>query len=237
MAYSIPTRSHKIKKRLEYKRLVLSSEQVRAAIEETGSTPAMAEKLFQSMAAKESETLLTLLVAIFKRLMYYLFPLGIKVNEQEVERLRKIIEANPNKPIIYLPTHKSHMDYLTVHYVCFIYNLPIPYVVAGENLNIPVIGHILRMCGAFFIRRSFAGDLLYKAVFQEYAKQLLISGQSMECFIEGGRSRSGKLLPPKIGFVQCVVNSVLDGDIDDALIVPMSLGEYSTPLSLSLYIY
>ena len=61
---------------------------------------------------------------------------------------------------------QSHVDYLTVHYVCFVHHLPIPYVVAGDNLNIPVIGHILRMCGAFFIRRSFGGDVLYKAVFQ-----------------------------------------------------------------------
>ena len=137
--------------------------QVRAALQETGQTPDKAEQLFQSMAAKESETLLAFLVAIFKRLMQYLFPLGVRYNEDEVERVKEAIRKHPGKPILFLPTHKSHMDYLTVHYVCFISELPVPYVVAGDNLNIPLIGHILRMCGAFFIRRSFAGDVLYKA--------------------------------------------------------------------------
>jgi len=107
--------------------------------------------------------------------------------------------------------------------------------VAGDNLNIPFFGHILRMCGAFFIRRSFGGDVLYKAVFQEYVKQLLIAGQSMECFIEGGRSRNGKLLPPKIGFLQCVVNNVIEGHIDDALVVPMSLA-YDRLLEANSYV-
>lgn len=78
-------------------------------------------------------------------------------------------------------------------YVCFRFNLPIPSVVSGDNLNIPLIGALLRRAGAFFIRRTFAGDKLYTALFDAYVCGLFRAGFCVECFIEGGRSRSGKV--------------------------------------------
>ena len=106
--------------------------------------------------------------------------MGIQVDAAQVNRLQAISRKHP---LILLPTHKSHLDYLLVGYMCFLRNLPLPHVVSGENLNIPVIGRILRKGGAFFIRRSFYEDPLYAAVFHEYCVQMLKHNFTLECFI------------------------------------------------------
>eukprot|EP00667_Euglena_gracilis_P002367 EG_transcript_2367 len=183
--------------------------------------PQTARRLFDGMAARPTPGLVAVIMRFFRWSAAQLFPLGIRVNVAELEKAKAIMATRPG-PIIMLPTHKSHMDYLTVHYVCAMYGLPLPCAVAGDNLNVPVIGAILRGCGAIFIRRSFGGDALYTAVFAEYLRQLLRHGQALECFIEGARSRSGKLLPPKLGFLKHVVEAV-DRD-GDAWLLPISLG-------------
>ena len=78
------------------------------------------------------------------------------------------------------------------------------------------------MVGAFYIPRSFKGSAVRRAVFQAYVQGLLKEGHSIECFVEGGRSRSGKLLPPKVGFLRVLVDMVNDGDIEDVLVLPVS---------------
>ena len=92
------------------------------------------------------------------------------------------------------------------------------------KLDFAAIGPLLRRCGAVFIRRSFGGDHLYTAIFNEYLKGVLRSGGALECFIEGGRGRSGKLLPPKLGFMKCIVEAVEKGDVEDVWILPVSFG-------------
>lgn len=103
------------------------------------------------------------------------------------------MEAETKKQsLVFLPCHKSHMDYLVVSYVLYQLGIGIPHVAAGDNLNLPAVGSILRGNGAFFIRRSFSGDALYTEIVSEYIAALLERGFNLEIFIEGTRSRTGK---------------------------------------------
>ena len=111
--------------------------------------------------------------------------------------------------IVYVPCHRSHIDYLLLSYVLYHNGLTPPHIAAGKNLNLPLVGPLLRRAGAFFMRRSFRGDPVYKSVFDEYLHQMFVRGYSVEYFIEGGRSRTGRTLTPKTGMLSMTVNSYL----------------------------
>jgi glycerol-3-phosphate O-acyltransferase len=106
--------------------------------------------------------------------------------------------------------------------ICFRLGIALPTVIAGDNLNLPVVGSFLQHAGAMWIRRSFGNDALYTTLVQSYIDTLLQNGFNMECFIEGGRSRTGKLLSPKFGILSFILDSVLSGRVDDAIICPVS---------------
>lgn len=127
----------------------------------------------------------------------------------EVQHFERVRALATDYEIIYVPCHRSHMDYLLLSYVIFKRGLRIPYVAAGDNLNIPILGQMLRNGGAFFMRRSFKGNALYASVFREYVHSMLLRNTPIEYFIEGGRSRSGRLLPPKKGMLAMTVQSHL----------------------------
>ncbi|XP_036364546.1 glycerol-3-phosphate acyltransferase 1, mitochondrial isoform X2 [Octopus sinensis] len=162
---------------------------------------------------------------------YSLFKfLGLILRSLQVHRSQlNIIKDLEQKghPIIFLPLHKSHLDYIIVTWILWIHDMRVPYVAAGDNLNIPIIGPILRALGGFFIRRRLdtngKRDLIYRSVLQSYMQELLQEGQSLEFFIEGGRSRSGKALYPKGGLLSVIVDSFLQSCIQDAYIVPISI--------------
>ena len=126
--------------------------------------------------------------------------------------------------LIYVPSHRSHMDYLLMSYVLFYNGLMLPHVAAGKNLNIPVIGPLLRRAGAFFMRRSFRDDPLYSAVFEEYLDRVFANGFSVEYFVEGGRSRTGRLLPPRGGMLGMTVRSRLRSRGRPFAFVPVYFG-------------
>lgn len=104
--------------------------------------------------------------------------------------------------LVYVPSHRSHLDYLLLSYLLYQYGLTLPHIAAGNNLNLPVVGGILRRAGAFFMRRSFRGDALYSTVFSEYLYQVYRRGHSVEFFPEGGRTRTGRLLPARMGLIK-----------------------------------
>lgn len=104
--------------------------------------------------------------------------------------------------LVYVPSHRSHLDYLLLSYLLYQHGLTLPHIAAGNNLNLPVVGGILRRAGAFFMRRSFRGDALYSAVFSEYLYQVYRRGHSVEFFPEGGRTRTGRLLPARMGLIK-----------------------------------
>jgi len=176
-----------------------------------------AEEIFASMAATPRVVLLRLMAYFLRKVWRWLYPLGIHISEEEI---RPVLDAAQRGPLLLLPTHKSHVDALFVTYMCFEYGLPIPYVVVGDNLDLPIIGSLFRSAGGFFYPTCV--DDLSSAVFGEYVKALLDRGHSVECFIEGGRSRSGKVQQPKVMMLQRIIDWVLD-DNGDAMIVPISL--------------
>lgn len=136
--------------------------------------------------------------------------------------------------IIYVPCHRSHMDYLLLFYALFHECLVVPHVVAGNNLNFFPINKYLRACGAFFMRRKFKGDKLYTAVFKEYIYTLCNKGYSIEFFIEGGRSRTGRTLPPRTGIVSWAVKNQIQNLDKSVTFVPIYLG-YEKVLEVNSY--
>ena len=126
--------------------------------------------------------------------------------------------------LIYVPCHRSHIDYLLLSYVIHQEGLAIPYIAAGKNLNMPVIGSVLRNSGAFFIRRSFKGNVLYSTVMFEYMASQISSGMPIEYFIEGGRSRTGRLLQPKPGMLAMSIRSFLKYQKRPIAFIPVYIG-------------
>lgn len=141
-----------------------------------------------------------------------------------VHHLDKLKQAAPGYEVIYVPSHRSHMDYLLLSYLLYTKGTVPPHIAAGINLNLPVIGTLLRKGGAFFLRRSFRGNALYSAVFSEYVAQLVSGGYSMEYFIEGGRSRTGRLLQPKGGMLAMTLRAHLRQPTRPVLFQPVYIG-------------
>ena len=125
--------------------------------------------------------------------------------------------------LIYVPSHKSHIDYLILNYILYNYHMHTPRVTAGKNMAFWPMGRFFRKCGVFFIRRSFKGEKLYSEVFQRYIKSLLEEGHPIEFFIEGGRSRNGKLTLPKTGFLSILFRAYREGFCKDLIFVPASI--------------
>src|SRR5690606_19212307 len=130
----------------------------------------------------------------------------------------------PGNEIVYVPSHRSHMDYLLLSYLLYTKGVVPPHIVAGINLNLPVVGTLLRKGGAFFIRRSIRGSALYSTVLSEYVAKLVSGGYSIEYFVEGGRSRTGRLLPPKGGMVSMTVRAFLRQPTRPVLFQPVYIG-------------
>ena len=141
-----------------------------------------------------------------------------------VHHLDQLKQNAPGHEVVYVPCHRSHMDYLLLSYLLYTKGIVPPHIAAGINLNLPVIGPLLRRGGAFFLRRSFRGNALYSAVFTEYVSQLVAGGYSIEYFIEGGRSRTGRLLPPKGGMVAMTVRAFLRQPTRPVLFQPVYIG-------------
>ncbi len=142
----------------------------------------------------------------------------------EVRNAEHLDRLPPGCEIVYVPCHRSHVDYLLLSYVIYHRGYAIPYIAAGINLNLPVIGRFLRMGGAFFIRRSFRGASLYPVVFTKYVDVMMGRGHPIEFFIEGGRSRTGRLLPPKTGMLSMTVRSFLRNPKRPVAYVPVYFG-------------
>ncbi|MGA9575526.1 MAG: glycerol-3-phosphate 1-O-acyltransferase PlsB [Lysobacterales bacterium] len=141
--------------------------------------------------------------------------------------------------VIYVPCHRSHLDYVLVSYLVHEQGFIPPHIAAGLNLNLPLVGPLMRRCGAFFLRRSFRSQKLYSTVFYEYLSMIQIQGVSIEYFIEGTRSRTGRLLPPKAGMLAMSVRSYLNAPVRPIMFQPVYIGyerlvegdSYTTELS------
>lgn len=185
----------------------------------------LSERIVSDMICKfESKPFIRGAYYLTTQLLTRAYHQGIHVSSEEVLRLRKVAEKaeKDKQSIIFLPCHKSHVDYVSMQLICYRLGLALPTVVAGDNLNFPVVGAFLQNAGAMYIRRSFGDDALYTTLVQSYIDTLLQGGYNFECFIEGGRSRTGKLLPPKFGILSFILDSVLSGRVEDTIICPVS---------------
>ena len=142
----------------------------------------------------------------------------------DFEHVEKLNEVGDGTEIIYVPCHRSHMDYLLLSYVIYRKGFAVPHVAAGINLNLPVIGRFLRKGGAFFIRRTFKGDALYAVVFAKYLGFMMARGHPLEYFIEGGRSRTGRLLSPRTGMLSMTVRAYLRDPKRPVVFMPVYFG-------------
>jgi glycerol-3-phosphate O-acyltransferase len=197
----------------------------RAIAAEAGEDPrkiALAErkvqKYMQEIAADVSYPTIRGLVRVLRRLWNQIYD-GIELGN--TQRLRDVAKE---KVVVYVPCHRSHFDYLLLSYICYEQGLQLPHIAAGINLNMPLVGPILRRGGAFFLRRSFKGNRLYAAVFDAYLGQILLRGYSIEYFVEGGRSRTGRLLAPKGGMLAMTVNSYIQNPKRPVVFVPIYFG-------------
>ncbi|PIE71771.1 MAG: glycerol-3-phosphate acyltransferase [Deltaproteobacteria bacterium] len=150
--------------------------------------------------------------------------------------LAQLKRASKQSPLILIPCHKSHLDYLILSYTFYHHQMPCPHIAAGKNLSFWPMGTIFRGGGAFFLRRTFKGKKLYAKIFSEYVKRILIEGFNVEFFIEGGRSRTGKLLNPKLGLLSILLQAYREGACTDLMFVPIFIG-YDKVLEDGAYLH
>ncbi|KAI1287351.1 Glycerol-3-phosphate acyltransferase 1, mitochondrial [Halotydeus destructor] len=185
-----------------------------------------ARELYHKMKSCISSGLLRLAGWILYKLLNQMLS-SIQYSKGQLSTIRRV-QQDTKLPLIYLPVHRSHLDYILLSFILYMNNIKPPLVAAGDNLNIPFFGNLMRGLGAFFIKRkldptSEKKDHVYRALLDAYMTENLRRGESLEFFIEGGRSRSGKACLPKTGLLSIIVNSMVEGHIKDAYIVPVGI--------------
>jgi glycerol-3-phosphate O-acyltransferase len=216
---------------------VVDSQPVRQAVLEAAeanrSTPARerrrAERYAREIASNMSYPVLRFFYEMLKRLWNRLYD-GV-----DVHGLDAVKAIAGERTLIYVPCHRSHIDYLLLSYVLYREGLMPPHIAAGRNLDMPVIGALMRRGGAFFMRRSFKDNRLYATVFNEYLHRLIARGHPVEYFIEGGRSRTGRMLSPRPGMLAMTLRSFARDAIRDVAFVPVYVG-YESVLESSSYL-
>lgn len=207
---------------------LIRSPRVRKFIEAAAREQNKPVEMIEKQADRELRKLCAMIdpnaIRLFYRLLTWVFTRiydGFVLDMEGMERTR---EAARRGPLILLPSHKSHVDYLVLSYVMAQNALSPPLIAAGDNLSFFPLGPFLRRSGAFFIRRTFRGRKLYAALVDAYLRKILVEGFNVEFFMEGGRSRTGKLLPPKLGLLSMVVDAGLRLPSIDLHFVPISIG-------------
>uniref|UniRef100_A0A2R5LNG8 Putative mitochondrial glycerol-3-phosphate acyltransferase gpat n=1 Tax=Ornithodoros turicata TaxID=34597 RepID=A0A2R5LNG8_9ACAR len=221
----------------EYKLIsqkIVESESVKKAIENAvREDPATddtehqlrAVSILERMKAAISTVLLRFAVWLMHRIMSRMLS-GLYVPRGQIELIKQA--SKHNVPMIYLPLHRSHLDYIVVTFLLYLNEVKVPLVAAGDNLLIPLFGTLLRGLGGFFIKRRLdfkdgRKDYVYRALLKEYMTEILKANHSVEFFIEGGRSRTGKTRLPKAGLLSLIVHCLNEELVRDIYIVPISI--------------
>ncbi|WP_439146573.1 glycerol-3-phosphate 1-O-acyltransferase PlsB [Vibrio sp.] len=212
-----------------------------AAIKKAIEDEAEAKNISIEKASKEAQDIMDEIAANFS---YSLIKRGEKIlgwlwnklyqglHISNASTVRKL--AQDGHEIVYVPCHRSHMDYLLLSYVLYHEGMVPPHIAAGINLNFFPAGPIFRHGGAFFIRRSFKGNKLYSTIFREYLAELFAKGYSVEYFSEGGRSRTGRLLQAKTGMLAMTIQAMLRGMNRPVTLVPVYIG-YEHVMEVATY--
>ena len=219
-----------------FKRLLASKAIEKVVAEEAQSRDVPVEKVRKEAIDMMEEIAADFSYSLIKRGERFLGWLWNKLyqglNIHNAQRVRKL--AQDGHEIVYVPCHRSHMDYLLLSYVLYREGLVPPHIAAGINLNFFPAGPIFRRGGAFFIRRSFKGNRLYSTVFREYLAELFAKGYSVEYFSEGGRSRTGRLLQAKTGMLSMTIQAMLRGLNRPVTLVPVYIG-YEHVMEVATY--
>jgi glycerol-3-phosphate O-acyltransferase len=198
--------------------------------EDAGELRAKARRFFDEIAANQSLFVVKLFSVVLGIVWYWIYD-GLEVDEEGLDRVK---EEGREKSLILVPSHKSHVDYLIISYIFYHYGLMPPHIAAGVNLSFFPVGPLFRRAGAFFIRRSFKGEDLYPVVFEEYLVELMRERYPIEFFIEGTRSRTGKLVKPRYGMLEMIARAVATGRVEGVSVVPISVG-YETIVESGSY--
>ncbi|XP_036591387.1 glycerol-3-phosphate acyltransferase 1, mitochondrial [Trichosurus vulpecula] len=223
---------------------VLNSNRVQEAIEEVASelnsrdgsaqqqsksiskVKKRAKRILQEMVANVSPAMIRLTGWVLLKLFNSFF-WSVQIHKGQLEMVKAATEMN--LPLIFLPVHKSHIDYLLLTFILFCHNIKAPYIAAGNNLNIPIFSTLIHKLGGFFIRRRLdetsdgRKDTLYRALLHGHIVELLRQQQFLEIFLEGTRSRSGKTSHARAGLLSVVVDTVSTNTIPDILIIPVGI--------------
>jgi glycerol-3-phosphate O-acyltransferase len=219
--------------RTEIKEMVLQDQRVLKGVREAAAKEGVpeqkvrkqAEKYVQEIAADQHLQIHHFLYYVLRWMFARVFD-GVDMRASDFSVLKR---ANAKGSLIFVSCHKSHFDYLIVGYLAFINQMAVPHMAAGKNLSFWPVGPLLRNGGAFFIRRSFRGLVLYTHVFAAYLKVLIREKININFYIEGGRSRTGKLLPPRVGMLAFLLQAVEEGDVEDLTFVPTFIGYDQIP--------
>ncbi len=215
---------------------ILASSQVAAAIGEAvalGAPRARVERAARRAAYAIASDMSYPIIRFLDRLLTWFWH---RIYEGvRVAGIEKFERLAPTHTLIYTPSHRSHIDYLVLSYVLFHRGFMLPHIAAGDNLDLPFIGRILRGAGAFFLRRRFGGDAVYTAVFAEYLYQVCRRGHAVEYFVEGGRSRTGRLLPAHTGMLRMTLDAYRRGLPKPLAFVPVYLG-YEKVIEANAYV-
>lgn len=188
-----------------------------------------ARAMFEEIAADYSNSFVQLMSRVLRRLWTRIYD-GISV--AHVETLADIAAGNE---LVYVPCHRSTMDDLLTPYAIYTHGFAVPHIAAGVNLDLPVVGRMMRKGGAFFMRRSFRGSPVYSAVFTRYLGAIMARGHPVQYFIEGGRSRNGRSLAPKTGMLSMTLRSYLRQPVRPIVFVPVYIG-YERVMEIDSYV-
>ncbi|XP_024913330.1 glycerol-3-phosphate acyltransferase 1, mitochondrial isoform X2 [Cynoglossus semilaevis] len=186
-----------------------------------------ARTFLQEMVASISPAFIRLTGWVLLRLFNGFF-WSIQIHKGQLEMVKKAA-TEQNVPMVFLPVHKSHIDYLLITLILFCHNIKAPHIAAGNNLSIPILRTLIRKLGGFFIRRKMEEtedgkkDVLYRSLLHAYTEELLCQQQFLEVYLEGTRSRSGKPSPARAGMLSIVVDTLCTGSIADVLVVPVGI--------------
>ncbi len=217
-----------LKSRVELKESVLTNRHVQQFIQHHATEDNLsirqvqkkANDYIEEIAANYSQNWIKVFDLSLRLILRMLFD-GMAIDMEGLARVKKHATKGP---LVLIPCHKSHLDYLILSFLFHHNNMPCPHIAAGKNLSFWPMGTIFRGGGAFFLRRTFKGNPLYSMIFSRYIHKILQEGFNIEFFIEGTRSRTGKLLMPKLGLLSIIVESYLKGACDDIIFVPIFIG-------------
>jgi glycerol-3-phosphate O-acyltransferase len=211
----------------EMNEIVLSYPKIVQRLKEEKSSKKKVLKNLKEIRAEFSEGTINVVEKLLNVTLPHLYD-GINFNDEQVN-LSELMEKNS---VVLVPNHQSHMDYLAINYKFFQkFKRPL-YVAGGINLNVFPIGKMFRSSGCFFIRRSFNNDITYKLTLEAYLFYLIKKRFPIEFFFEGGRSRTGKLRPPRFGLYHMLLEAhsqIEEKDRVPLAFIPVSMAHEYVP--------